>query len=214
MIELTASRGVVAVLANSGVIGLSTYSTNLLTLLVIAAGTDYAIFILAVSRSAQCRGAHSGSLLYDVPGHRAHYPGFGPDRRRRGILSKLHPAPVLQRLGIPAAIGVLVALAAALTLARAVLTSAPTSACSTPDARRAPGVGGSSARPSSAGPGPSWWSRSRWRWWVCSPCRAIRPATTPAPSCMFGPRPTSAMLPQNDIPAGQAQSRAGDDRGG
>ena len=34
MIELTAARGVVAVLANYGVIGLSTYSTNLLTLLV------------------------------------------------------------------------------------------------------------------------------------------------------------------------------------
>ena len=36
MIELTASRGVVAVLANAGIIKLSTYSTNLLTLLVIA----------------------------------------------------------------------------------------------------------------------------------------------------------------------------------
>src|SRR4029079_9661585 len=46
MIELTASRGVVAVLANAGIIELSTYSTNLLTLLVIAAGTGYAIFIL------------------------------------------------------------------------------------------------------------------------------------------------------------------------
>src|SRR6478609_2420787 len=46
MIELTASRGVVALLANAGIIGLSTYSTNLLTFLVIAAGTDYAIFIL------------------------------------------------------------------------------------------------------------------------------------------------------------------------
>ena len=33
MIELTASRGVVAVLANAGIIKLSTYSTNLLTLL-------------------------------------------------------------------------------------------------------------------------------------------------------------------------------------
>lgn len=31
MIELTASRGVVAVLANAGIIDLSTYSTNLLT---------------------------------------------------------------------------------------------------------------------------------------------------------------------------------------
>src|ERR1700722_7583604 len=46
LIEMAAARGIVAFLANSGLIGLSTYSTNLLTLLVIAAGTDYAIFVL------------------------------------------------------------------------------------------------------------------------------------------------------------------------
>ena len=56
MIELTASRGVVAVLANAGVIELSTYSTNLLTLLVIAAGTDYAIFILGRYHEARHTG--------------------------------------------------------------------------------------------------------------------------------------------------------------
>ena len=46
LIEMSAARGIVAVLANSGFIGLSTYSTNILTLLVIAAGTDYAIFLV------------------------------------------------------------------------------------------------------------------------------------------------------------------------
>src|ERR1041384_1637538 len=56
MIELTASRGVVAVLANAGVIQLSTYSTNLLTLLVIAAGTDYAICILGRFHEARYAG--------------------------------------------------------------------------------------------------------------------------------------------------------------
>ena len=56
MIELTASRGVVAVLANAGIIELSTYSTNLLTLLVIAAGTDYAIFILGRFHEARYDG--------------------------------------------------------------------------------------------------------------------------------------------------------------
>ncbi len=56
MIELTASRGVVAVLANAGIIELSTYSTNLLTLLVIAAGTDYAIFILGRFHEARYAG--------------------------------------------------------------------------------------------------------------------------------------------------------------
>src|SRR4029079_3383551 len=56
MIELTASRGVVAVLANAGIIELSTYSTNLLTLLVIAAGTDYAIFLLGRYHEARHTG--------------------------------------------------------------------------------------------------------------------------------------------------------------
>ena len=46
LVEMAAARGIVAFLANSGLIGLSTYSTNILTLLVIAAGTDYAIFVL------------------------------------------------------------------------------------------------------------------------------------------------------------------------
>ncbi|HEY5150985.1 MAG TPA: MMPL family transporter, partial [Mycobacterium sp.] len=46
LVEMSAARGVVSFLANSGFIGLSTYSTNILTLLVIAAGTDYVIFLL------------------------------------------------------------------------------------------------------------------------------------------------------------------------
>ena len=61
LVELAAARGVVAFLANSGIIGLSTYSTNLLTLLAIAAGTDYAIFIVGRYHEARCsrRGTRS-----------------------------------------------------------------------------------------------------------------------------------------------------------
>ena len=44
-IEVASARGVVAVLAHNNIIGLSVYSTNLLTLLAIAAGTDYMIFL-------------------------------------------------------------------------------------------------------------------------------------------------------------------------
>lgn len=54
LIEMSAARGLVAFLGNAGVIGLSTYATNLLTLLVIAAGTDYAIFF--VGRYQEARG--------------------------------------------------------------------------------------------------------------------------------------------------------------
>ena len=55
LIEMSAARGLVAFLGNAGVVGLSTYATNLLTLLVIAAGTDYAIFF--VGRYQEARGA-------------------------------------------------------------------------------------------------------------------------------------------------------------
>ena len=55
LVELAAARGIVSTLANSGIIGLSTYSTNLLTLLAIAAGTDWAIFL--VGRYQEARGA-------------------------------------------------------------------------------------------------------------------------------------------------------------
>ena len=100
MIELTASRGVVAVLANAGIIGLSTYSTNLLTLLVIAAGTDYAIFLLGRYHEARYAGQDRDvGVLHDVPRNRAHHLGFGPDDRRRGALSDLHPAPVFPEPG-------------------------------------------------------------------------------------------------------------------
>jgi putative drug exporter of the RND superfamily len=123
MIELTASRGVVAVLANAGIIGLSTYSTNLLTLLVIAAGTDYAIFILGRYHEAR----HAGQDR--VPAFETMYRGtahiiLGSGLTIAGAVFCLTftRLPYFQSLGIPAAVGVLVALAAALTLAPAVLS--------------------------------------------------------------------------------------------
>ena len=52
-----------------------------------------------IPRSAP-RWAGSGTgVRDDVPGHRAHHLGFGPDDRRRGVLSDLHPAPVFQQPG-------------------------------------------------------------------------------------------------------------------
>lgn len=45
-IELGAARGIVAFLATNNIIGLSTFAVNLLVLMVIAAGTDYAIFAI------------------------------------------------------------------------------------------------------------------------------------------------------------------------
>jgi RND superfamily putative drug exporter len=123
MIELTASRGVVAVLANAGVIGLSTYSTNILTLLVIAAGTDYAIFILGRYHEARQVGedrATAYAIMYRGTSHII----LGSGLTIAGAVFCLHftRLPYFQTMAIPAAAGVLVALAAALTLAPAILS--------------------------------------------------------------------------------------------
>jgi RND superfamily putative drug exporter len=122
MIELTASRGVVALLANSGVIGLSTYSTNLLTLLVIAAGTDYAIFILGRYHEARHLGQDRRAAFETMYRGTAHII-LGSGLTVVGAVFCLHftRLPYFQTMAIPAATGVLVALAAALTLAPAVL---------------------------------------------------------------------------------------------
>ena len=122
MIELTASRGVVALLANSGLIGLSTYSTNLLTLLVIAAGTDYAIFILGRYHEARYTGQDRRAAFYTMYRGTAHIIlGSGLTVAGAVFCLTFTRLPYFQSLGIPAAIGVLVALMAALTLAPAVL---------------------------------------------------------------------------------------------
>ena len=122
MIELTASRGVVALLANSGIIGLSTYSTNLLTLLVIAAGTDYAIFILGRYHEARLAGQERRTAFSTMYSGTAHII-LGSGLTVVGAVFCLHftRLPYFQTMAIPAAVGVLVALAAALTLAPAIL---------------------------------------------------------------------------------------------
>src|SRR6478609_3160727 len=122
MIELTASRGVVALLANAGIIGLSTYSTNLLTLLVIAAGTDYAIFILGRFHEARYAGQDRVSAFNTMYHGTAHIIlGSGLTIAGAVLCLTFTRLPYFQSLGIPAGIRVLVAVVAALTLAPALL---------------------------------------------------------------------------------------------
>ena len=71
-VELGAARGVVAFLANAGVIGLSTFAVNLLTLMVIAAGTDYAIFAVGRYQEARGVGEDRETAYYSMFGGTAH----------------------------------------------------------------------------------------------------------------------------------------------
>ncbi|MEV3901737.1 MMPL family transporter [Mycobacterium sp. NPDC050551] len=122
LIMMSAARGIVSFLADSGLIGLSTYSTNILTLLVIAAGTDYMIFWLGRYQERRNEGMDREAAFYDAYRGTAHVV-LGSGLTIAGAVACLHftRLPYFQSLGIPAAIGVLVALVASLTLAPAVL---------------------------------------------------------------------------------------------
>ena len=66
-IGLASSRGVIAVLGDHNVFGLTTFASNILTMLGIAAATDYGIFVFGRYREARAgrRGPGSG-LLHHV----------------------------------------------------------------------------------------------------------------------------------------------------
>jgi RND superfamily putative drug exporter len=123
LIEMSAARGIVAFLANSGFIGLSTYSTNILTLLVIAAGTDYIIFLLGRYHESRGLGEDREVSFYDMYRGTAHVIlGSGLTIAGAVYCLSFTRLPYFQSLGVPAAIGVLVSLVASLTLAPAVIT--------------------------------------------------------------------------------------------
>ncbi|GFG64099.1 membrane protein [Mycobacterium kubicae] len=123
LIEMAAARGIVAFLGNAGVIGLSTYATNLLTLLVIAAGTDYAIFLVGRYQEARGVGEDRETAYHTMFRGTAHIV-LGSGLTVAGAVACLSftRLPYFQSLGVPAALGILIALAAALTLAPAVVT--------------------------------------------------------------------------------------------
>lgn len=121
-IELAAARGVVAMLAHSGLIGLSTYATNILTLLAIAAGTDYAIFVVGRYQEARSKGLEQIVAYYDMWRGTVHViVGSGLTIAGAVACMAFTRLPYFQTLGIPSAIGVVVTLVAALTLGPAVL---------------------------------------------------------------------------------------------
>ncbi|MCV7401465.1 MMPL family transporter [Mycobacterium fragae] len=123
LVEMAAARGLVAFLGNAGIIGLSTYSTNLLTLLVIAAGTDYAIFFVGRYQEAREAGEDRETAYHTMYRGTAHVVlGSGLTVAGAVFCLTFTRLPYFHSLGVPAALGILIALAASLTLAPAVLT--------------------------------------------------------------------------------------------
>ncbi len=103
VLGLAATRGAVAFLGYYDIIGLSTFATNLLVTLAIAAATDYAIFLIGRYQEARTRGFGPGSrLLRHVSRHRARDLGLGYDDCRRDVLPALHQTAVLPIARYPA----------------------------------------------------------------------------------------------------------------
>ncbi|WP_231614201.1 RND family transporter [Mycobacterium nebraskense] len=122
-IEFVAARGTVALLGDLGVIGLSTFAINLLTSLVLAAGTDYGIFLLGRYQEARQAGEDRETAYYTTYRGVAHVIlGSGLTIAGATYCLSFTRLPYFQSLGIPCAAGTLVAVAAALTLGPAVLT--------------------------------------------------------------------------------------------
>lgn len=124
LIELAAARGVVAVLGNYGVIQLSTFSVNILTLLAIAAGTDYAIFVFGRYQEAHGLG-EDRETAFDTMFHGTAHVVLASGLTIAGAVYCLSFArqPYFHSMGIPSAVGMLVSVLSALTLAPAVLAA-------------------------------------------------------------------------------------------
>jgi RND superfamily putative drug exporter len=120
---LAAARGIVAALGYYELIGLSTFAVNLLTTLAIAAATDYAIFLVGRYHEARENGEDRETAFYTMYHGTAHVI-LGSGLTIAGATFCLHftRLPYFQTLGIPLAIGMLVAVATALTMAPAMMT--------------------------------------------------------------------------------------------
>lgn len=124
-VGLAVARGVVAFAGHYQLIGLSTFAVNLLTMLAIAAGTDYVIFLFGRYQEARAKGRDSEAAYYEMFGGTAHVV-LGSGLTIAGAMLCLHftRLPTFQSLGVPLFIGMLVVVAAALTLGPAVVTVA------------------------------------------------------------------------------------------
>ena len=125
VLSLSATRGVVAFLGYHNLIGLSTFATQLLVTLAIAATTDYAIFLIGRYQEALSVGEDRESAYYTMFRGTAHVVlGSGMTIAGATFCLSFTRLPYFQTLGIPLAVGMVVAVFVALTLGPAVITVA------------------------------------------------------------------------------------------
>src|ERR1700742_2298270 len=121
-VEVGMARGIVAFIGHNNILVLSTFATNLLMSLAMAAGTDYGIFFLGRYQEARQAGEDPESAYHTT------YRGVAPVVLASGLTIagamlclSVTRMPYFQTMGIPCAVGLLVAVAVALTLVPAVI---------------------------------------------------------------------------------------------
>ena len=119
---LLTARGVVSVLATHGVFGLTTFAGNILTMLAIAAGTDYGIFIFGRYREDRGIGLNRDDSYYATLKSVAPViVGSGLTIAGATYCLSFARLPYFSTMGAPVAIGMVVIVAIAVTLGPAVL---------------------------------------------------------------------------------------------
>ena len=125
VLSLSVTRGVVAALGYNDLIGLSTFATQLLVTLAIAATTDYAIFLIGRYQEARAVGEDRESAYFTMFHGTAHVVlGSGMTIAGATLCLSFTRLPYFQTLGIPMFIGMVVAVMVALTLGPAIITVA------------------------------------------------------------------------------------------
>lgn len=121
-VALACARGIVAVLAYNNAFGLTTFAANILTMLAIAAGTDYGIFLVGRYQEALAAGEDRETAYYTT------FKGVAPVVLGSGLTIagatyclSFTRLPWFNTMGAPVAIGMLVVVLAGLSLGPAVV---------------------------------------------------------------------------------------------
>jgi RND superfamily putative drug exporter len=121
-IEVGSARGIIAFLADNNFVVLSTFAINLLVTLSMAAGTDYGIFFFGRYQEARQAGEDAEAAYYTT--YRGVTPvvlGSGLTIAGAMLCLSFTRMPIFQTIGVPCAVGMLVAVAIAITLVPAIL---------------------------------------------------------------------------------------------
>ncbi len=123
--EMGTARGVIAILGHNHLLGFSTFVVAMLSSLAIAAGTDYAIFLIGRYQEARQAGEDREAAYYTMFRGTSHVI-LGSGLTIAGATFCLHFARLayFKALGIPSALGLLVVIAGALTAAPAIVAVA------------------------------------------------------------------------------------------